>query len=415
MHPYIQKLLNGEKVEWKTLGEVCHSIKTGLNPRQFFKLNTPDATNYYVTIRELQNHSIIFSDKTDKINDEALKLCNNRSNLEIGDILFSGTGTIGVVALISEEPKNWNIKEGVYAIKPKQDVISSKFLLYLFETETIRNDFLSKSAGGTVKSVPMKEMVKIQIPIPPLFVQQKIAEILDCFSELEAELEAELELRQKQYAYYRNHLLSPDENHLLNGQKVEWKALGEIFNLRNGYTPLKKNKEYWEKGEIPWFRIEDIRMNGRILNDSLQKVSKSAVKGGKLFPANSIILATSATIGEHALITIPYLSNQRFTNFSLKEKFFDKVNMKFYFYYFFKIDEWCQKNVKIGNFPSVNVKDLQKIQIPIPPIEEQNRIVEILNKFDTLTNSISQGLPKEITLRRKQYEYYREQLLMFND
>ncbi len=77
------------------LGDIIDSLTTGLNPRQFFKLNTDDAQNYYVTIRELHNNTIIFSDKTDRINDEALTLCNNRSNLEIGDVLFSGTGTIG--------------------------------------------------------------------------------------------------------------------------------------------------------------------------------------------------------------------------------------------------------------------------------------------------------------------------------
>ena len=84
---------------------------------------------------------------------------------------------------------------------------------------------------------------------------------------------------------------------------VQFLALSELFAIRNGYTPSKSNKEYWENGTVPWFRMEDIRENGRILSDSLQHVSEKAVKG-KLFPANSIIVATSATIGEHALITV---------------------------------------------------------------------------------------------------------------
>ena len=105
-------------VEWVDLDKVIVSLNTGLNPRRFFKLNTEDANNYYVTIRELQNDCVVFSDKTDRINDTALKLCNNRSNLEVGDVLFSGTGTIGETAIITNPPTNWNIKEGVYAIKP---------------------------------------------------------------------------------------------------------------------------------------------------------------------------------------------------------------------------------------------------------------------------------------------------------
>ena len=130
---------------------------------------------------------------------------------------------------------------------------------------------------------------------------------------------------------------------LLNGAEVEWKTLNEIFHLKNGYTPSKGVKEYWENGSIPWFRMEDIRENGRVLNTALQKVSESAVKGGKLFPANSIIIATSATIGEHALITIPFLANQRFTVLSLKPEYIDKFKIYFLNKYFFTLDDSCQK------------------------------------------------------------------------
>lgn len=159
--------------------------------------------------------------------------------------------------------------------------------------------------------------------------------------------------------------------------------------------------------------MEDIRENGGILNTSLQKVAEVAVKGGKLFPANSIIVATSATIGEHALITVPFLANQRFTVLSLKPEYADKFNIYFLYYYCFILDNWCQKNTSISSFPSVDMNGFRRFQIPIPPIEEQERIAGILDKFDTLVNSISEGLPREIELRRKQYEYYREKLLSF--
>src|SRR5699024_11206556 len=120
-----------------------------------------------------------------------------------------------------------------------------------------------------------------------------------------------------------------------------------------GYTPSKANQEYWSNGTIPWFRMEDIRENGKVLEKSIQNINTSAVKGGKLFPANSIIIATSATIGEHALVTVPYLSNQRFTNLSLKNKFVDRFQMKFLFYYCFLLREWCKKNTTMSSFASV--------------------------------------------------------------
>ena len=194
---------------------------------------------------------------------------------------------------------------------------------------------------------------------------------------------------------------------LLDGAEVEWKTLDEIFHLRNGYTPSKGVKEYWENGSIPWFRMEDIRENGRVLNTALQKVSESAVKGGKLFPANSIIIATSATIGEHALITIPFLANQRFTVLSLKPEYIDKFNIYFLYHYCFTLDDWCQKNTTMSSFASVDMNGFRKFLIPIPPLSVQTEIVKILDAVTALTSELT----SELILRQKQYEYYREKLL----
>lgn len=201
---------------------------------------------------------------------------------------------------------------------------------------------------------------------------------------------------------------------LLDNQPVEWKKLGEVFITRNGYTPSKSNPEYWEGGTIPWYRMEDIRENGRILSDALQHITPKGVKGNGLFKANSIILATSATIGEHALITTEALANQRFTNFEVKEDFKDKLFPKFIFYYFYIIDDWCKKNIYVGNFPSVDVLQLKKLDFPIPPLSVQSRIVEILDKFTAMEAELEEQLQAELELRKKQYAYYREQLLNFS-
>ena len=198
--------------EWRTLGDVIVSLNTGLNPRKFFKLNTDDAENYYITIREIRNGKIIPTDKTDRLNDEALCLCNNRSNLEVGDVLFSGTGTIGETAVITEKPTNWNIKEGVYTIKPIQSIILPFFLHYLLQTESIKIAYMKKVAGGTVKSIPMAEMKKLMIPIPSIEEQKRIVSILDRFDKLcndiSEGLPAGIEARRKQYEYYRDKLLT---------------------------------------------------------------------------------------------------------------------------------------------------------------------------------------------------------------
>ena len=191
---------------------------------------------------------------------------------------------------------------------------------------------------------------------------------------------------------------------------VEYKSLGELFRTKNGYTPSKSNKDYWENGDIPWFRMEDIRQNGRILSEATQKVSKDAVKGG-LFPANSIIVATSATIGEHALITVPSIANQRFTYLILKNEYKDKFIIKFLYYCCFNLDIYCKQCLNQGNFASVDMKKFEKFKFPVPPLEVQHEIVHILDSFTSLTEE----LEKELAARQKQYEYYRDMLLTFDD
>ena len=195
---------------------------------------------------------------------------------------------------------------------------------------------------------------------------------------------------------------------------VEWKTLDEVFTIRNGYTPSKANLDYWEGGTIPWFRMDDIRTNGRILEDSIQHITPAGVKG-KLFEKDSIILATTATIGEHALLMADALANQQFTNFAICKSLKERLLPKFAFYYFFMIDEWCKKNTRVSSFPSVDMKKLKKQPFPLPPLEVQRKIVEILDQFHTLTTSLTEGIPAEIEARRKQYHYYRNKLLTFKD
>ncbi len=200
------------------------------------------------------------------------------------------------------------------------------FSKYLFRDERIRTQ-INKTANGVTRfNISRTKFEKIQIPIPSLEIQEEIVKILDTFTELEA--------RRRQYEYYRNKLLS-FEYLDKNGGGYELKMLSEIFEIKNGYTPSKANKEFWEGGTIPWFRMDDIRTNGRILSDSLQRITPKALKGGKLFPKNSIIISTTATIGEHALIIVDSLANQQFTFLSKKVNCDIAIDMKFIYYYCF--------------------------------------------------------------------------------
>ncbi|WP_120937264.1 restriction endonuclease subunit S [Helicobacter pylori] len=192
---------------------------------------------------------------------------------------------------------------------------------------------------------------------------------------------------------------------------VEFKTLEEVFEIKNGYTPSKNNPEFWEKGTIPWFRMEDIRENGRILKDSIQHITPKALKNKKLFPKNSIIISTTATIGEHALLIVDSLANQRFTFLSKKANCNIALDMKFFFYQCFLLGEWCKKNTNVSGFASVDMTAFKKYKFPIPPLEVQQEIVKILDAFTELNTELN----TELKARKKQYQYYQNMLLDFNN
>lgn len=169
------------------------------------------------------------------------------------------------------------------------------------------------------------------------------------------------------------------------GYDGEWQQakVREVFILGNGYTPSKAVAAYWTNGTIPWFRMEDIRENGRVLADAIQHVTPSAVKSSGLFPAGSIIVSTTATIGEHALIIADSLANQRFTVFQTVNRW-SWLKANYLLYRFYGLGDWCRRNVNAGGLAAVNISDLQKYDIDYPKEEtERDSIAEYFSNLDT--------------------------------
>lgn len=348
----------------------------------------------------------------------------------INDFMFDGEsvllprkGSIGKLYYVNN--KFWTV-DTLYWTKINPDILKPKFLYYFLQTQNIEGKAIK---AGAVPSMTQAIYNKIPIPVPPIEVQEEIVKILDRFADYTAELQAELQARKEQYEYYRNLLLTfnpsacgcgTDGEQEINvttwgghSYKIVWKAMEEVFETRNGYTPSKNNPVFWDGGTIPWFRMEDIRDFGRILSDSYQHITPAAIKGKGLFEKNSFILATTATIGEHAMLIADSLANQRFTNLKVRKSLDDKLVPKFIYYYMFIVDEFCKNNTNVSGFASVDMGKLKKMQFPIPPIELQEKIVAILDRFETLVNDLTQGLPAEIAAVKDQYEYYRNKLLTF--
>ncbi|EGK6170521.1 restriction endonuclease subunit S [Escherichia coli] len=302
--------------------------------------------------------------------------------------------------------------------KPNSTIIG-KYFAYFTQTDSFANEKRKYSKGTKVIDVSASDMAKIIIPIPcpdnpekSLAIQSEIVRILDKFTALTAELTAELNMRKKQYNYYRDQLLSFKEG------EVEWKTLGDVTKKwYSGGTPTAGKIEYYENGNIPWLRTQEVKFSE--IDSTEIKITQAALKNSsaKWIPRNCVIIAISgATAGRSAINKIPLTTNQHCGCLEIDDT-------KALYRYVFHWVSFNYENIKSlgqGARGDLNSTIIKNFKLPIPyasdpqkSLKEQARIVEILDKFDTLTNSITEGLPREIELRQKQYEYYRDLLFSF--
>ena len=343
----------------------------------------------------------------------------NQNRVEYGDVLFTGSSETpdecGMSSVLTEkitEPLYLNSFCFGFRLHDKE-LFLPDFLKYLFRDDSIRKQIGQTASGVTRFNISKKRFAKVIIPIPPIAVQQEIAYILDSFTQLEAELEAELEARKKQYEYYRNKLLTPVEENgkwMMNGEEVEWKDIESICNhITSGGTPLSTNPAYYN-GSIPWLRTQEVDWVD--IYDTGIKISDEGLKNSsaKWIPVNCVIVAMyGATAAKVGINKIPLTTNQACCNLDINPEL---ANYRFVFHWLSK-EYLTLKSLGEGSQSNINAKKVRKYPVPIPSLSEQEKIVSILDKFDSLVNDISIGLPAEIEARRKQYEYYRGILLDF--
>lgn len=325
-------------------------------------------------------------------------------------IAMSGatTGKIG----INMTNKNLYLNQRVGRITPKDNELNNHYLYHYLLTKV--NYFYQLAGGGAQPNLSADSIKNTRIPIPPIEAQNKIAEILDKFNELESELESELEERKKQYDYYKRGLLEKTKN-------VKTKHITDIavVKARVGWQRLTKS-EYLKDGECCLITGTDFKSDGYIDFNTCVYVSKERYEMDKNIQVHKddILITKDGTLGKVAIIEKepekPTTLNSGV--FRIKIKNNDIKPRYIYHYFTSRYFKDFVESVKTGStIPHLTQQGLVNLNIPIPPIEEQERIVSILDKFDKLVNDISEGLPAEIEFRRKQYEYYRNKLLNFKE
>ena len=368
--------------EWEIgyFGDVLCTFSAGATPYR----GIPDYYNgkiNWISSGEL-NYNVIY-DTIEHISEEALRntnLCLHAPGTFLMAITgLEATGTRGKCAFVGA-PSATN--QSCLAINGtnKMDI---KYLYWYYR---MYGDYLAfKYSQGTKQQSFTVTIVKnLPITYPKQVIEQHhIASALTSIDNLIASLGKLIEKKKNIKQGAMQQLLTGETR--LKGFNEPWMehTIDELFDLGNGYTPSKSNPAYWTNGTIPWFRMEDIRTNGRILKDSIQHVTPEAVKGNGLYPKYSIILSTTATIGEHALLIADSLANQQFTFLNRKVNRRDMIDITFFYHYCFILGKWCRDNINAGGLLAVNMDDLKNHSIYIPKsIAEQQAIATILTKMD---------------------------------
>lgn len=372
-------------VKHQTLGEIGEFIRgNGIQKRDF-----QDSGFGCIHYGQIYTYYGLFADHTKSFIDP--NLAEKRKKAYKGDLVIATTSeneedVCKACAWLGEEPIA--ISGDAYIFRHHQN---PKYISYCFQSELFQSQKKKYITGTKVLRVNGDAMAKIHVPVPPLPVQEEIVRILDSFSSLEAELEAELEARRKQYAYYRDQLIR-------DCPSVRWIPLSEISeNCDKSRKPIKKEKRI--AGKTPYYGASGAvdHVDGFTHEGDYLLLSED---GANLL-ARSMPIAYQISgrnwINNHAHVLRIENANLR----QLVEMYLNSISLEPY--------------ITKGAQPKLTKQRMETIVVPVPSEDDLSRIVEMLTKFYALTTSLTDGLPAEIEARRKQYEYYRDRLLSFDE
>jgi type I restriction enzyme S subunit len=369
-------------VEYKKIGETCLPVRTiswGTSPHQTYK---------YIDLTSVDRVTHSIGD-TQYINRENAP-SRAQQVVKENDVIFGTTRpTLKRYCYISKDFDNQICSTGFCVIRANSAIILPRYIYHIISTVGFQNYVELNQKGSAYPSISNSDVLSYVIPLPPLPVQEEIVRILDKFTALEAELEAELEARKKQYEFFQNILLTPSED-----SKV--KKLKDIFIMRAGknISSTEISEIFSNEFSIPCFGGNGLRgfVKSKSHSGSYVIIGRQGALCGNVKRVSGDFYAT-----EHAVVVTAS----------------SDVNIDWAFYILssMNLNQYATKSAQ----PGLAVGTLEELEILLPSLEAQAHIVSILDRFDTLVNDITQGLPAELAARRRQYEYYRDKLLTFKE
>ena len=399
---FLDKLLDGMTVEWVALGDVAEYSPTRVDAAE---LNA----NSFVGVDNL------IADKGGRVDASYLPNTARLTAYEPGDVLLGNIRPYLKKVWRATSPGGCSGDVLVIRILRKcKRFVDSKFLYYLLSADDFFSYNMQHAKGAKMPRGDKAAILAYQIPLPcpdnpqkSLAIQAEIVRILDTFTAYTAELTAELTARKKQYNYYRDQLLSFEE------EAVEWKTLGEAANIQRGASPRPiANYITDDENGVPWIKIGDTSPGSKYVNSTAQKVTLEGAEKSRILNEGDFIMSNSMSFGRPYILGIRGAIHDGWASIS---GFSETLNSDYLYHYLSSnsVQNYWAGKINSGSVSNLNADIIKTLPVPIPDLSVQENIASILDKFDALTNSISEGLPREIELRQKQYEYYRDLLLSF--
>ncbi|HDS2966975.1 TPA: restriction endonuclease subunit S [Klebsiella pneumoniae subsp. pneumoniae] len=399
---YLEKLLDGVEVEWKAVGDIAGYSTTKVDADKL------DATSF-VGVDNL------LADKGGRIDATYQPNTARLTAYEPGDILLGNIRPYLKKVWMAEN--NGGCSGDVLAIRILADckkIISPEYLYYALSSDSFFSYSMQHAKGAKMPRGSKDAILNYHIPIPcpsapgkSLAIQSEIVRILDKFTALTAELTAELNIRKKQYNYYRDKLLSFEED------EVEWKTLGEIAKIQRGASP-RPIAQYMTDADdgIPWIKIGDTSPDSKYINGTAQKVTPDGAKKSRILNPGDFVISNSMSFGRPYILSITGAIHDGWASIS---DFSERLDSDYLYHYLSsqRVKNYWGSKINSGSVSNLNADIIKTLPLPLPDIQKQKWIATLLDKFDTLTSSISEGIPREIELRQKQYEYYRDLLFSF--
>lgn len=401
---YFNKLLDGAVVKHIPVGQIISRVREkGRSNHNICTVYSVSNMHGLVKAEDFRNNTVYSKDTSNYTIVQPSMFAYNPSRLNIGSIAFLKTDTAGLVSPMYV----------VFSVD--ENIITCDYLNLFIKSSYCKNKINSLIEEGARFRFDFERWNLIDVPIPPIKVQTEIVRVLGTFTSITAELTAELNMRKKQYSYYRDKLLSFEDG------RAEWLTLGEIGEFIRGKRFTKK--DYVSKGGINVIHYGEIYTHyGTSSTITISQVKSNLAESLRYAETNDVIVASVGETIEDVGKAVAWLGKGKVAIHDDSYAIRHSLNPK-YLSYCLQTEDFISekaKHISRGKVKRLLIDGISKVRIPIPypndyekSLAEQMRIVTILDKFDALTNSITEGLPREIELRQKQYEYYRDLLLSF--